>query len=350
MLDHTHVMLDHTHVMADDVSIIVPVWNGRAMVERLLSCLRAQTHRIAEILVVDNGSEDGAPEAAERLGARVIRMGSNTGFSRAVNRGIKECATDWVAIVNSDVEPEPEWLERLMEAAKPPGVWFAAGKLLSLIERDLIDGTYDALCRGACAWRVGHGRPNGPEFSSVCDIWFAPGTASLFRSELFRRVGLFDESFETYLEDVEFGLRCATLNYPGRFVPDAIAYHAGSAALGKWHPDTIRRISRNQLLLVAKHYPQGLVLRWAWPILVAQTLWGVVASRHGTFFAFLRGKLDGMARFRAMRRNHLVSADKSDRFLQILQESEGEIRRIQRLAGFDWYWRVYFALTRGGAD
>jgi GT2 family glycosyltransferase len=336
--------------MPDDVSIIVPVWNGRAMVERLLVCLRAQTHPIAEILVVDNGSEDGAPEAAERQGARVIRMGSNTGFSRAVNRGIKECATEWLAIVNSDVEPAPDWLERLMDAARPQGVWFAAGKLLSLTQRDLIDGTYDALCRGACAWRVGHGRTDGAAFSSARDIWFAPGTASLFRAELFRRVGLLDEGFETYLEDVELGLRCASLNYAGRFAPDAVAYHAGSAALGKWHPDTVRRISRNQVLLVAKFYPRGLLLRLLWPILVAQMLWGAVALRHGTFGAFWHGKVDGLTRFRATRRSGLVSGIKSDGLLRILQESEREIRRIQRLTGFDWYWRMYFALTLGGAD
>ncbi len=149
------------HAMPGDVSIIVPVWNGRAMLERLICCLRTQTYPTAEILIIDNGSEDGAPEAAERMGARVIRMGSNTGFSRAVNRGIEQCATEWLAIVNSDVEPAPDWLERLMEAARPPGIWFAAGKLLSASQRDRIDGTYDTLCRGACAWLAGTQLPHG---------------------------------------------------------------------------------------------------------------------------------------------------------------------------------------------
>src|SRR5258708_30236613 len=103
------------HVMPAEVSIIVPVWNSRAMLERLLACLGAQTHPITAILVIDNGSEDGAPEIAERLGARVIRMGSNTGFSRAVNRGIQECTTKWLAIVTNDLEMAPAWLARPME-------------------------------------------------------------------------------------------------------------------------------------------------------------------------------------------------------------------------------------------
>jgi GT2 family glycosyltransferase len=336
--------------MPAEVSIIVPVWNGRAVLERLLACLQAQTHHIAEVLVIDNGSEDGAPEVAERLGARVIRMGSNTGFSRAVNRGIQACTTEWLAIVNSDVEPAPDWLDRLMEAARTPGVWFGAGKLLSASRRDRIDGTYDAICRGACAWRVGHGRPDGPEFSRAREIWFAPGTASLFRTELFRHIGFLDEGFESYLEDVELGLRCACLNYAGRYAPDAVAYHVGSAALGPWHPATVRRISRNQVLLVAKYYPRRLLFRLVWPVLLAQTLWGAVALRHGTFWAFLRGKLDGLLSFRAARQSGLLSGIKPDQFLQVLQESESEIKRIQGQTGFDWYWRVYFMLTSGGAD
>jgi GT2 family glycosyltransferase len=336
--------------MPHEVSVIVPVWNGRAMVEQLIASLRDQTYPIAEIVIVDNGSEDGAPEAAERIGARVIRMGSNTGFSRAVNRGIEVCTTEWLAIVNSDVILTPRWLESLITAATQPGMWFAAGKILDASRRKLIDGTYDCLCRGGCAWRLGHGRPDGREFSNPRDIWFAPGTASLFRAELFRQLGCFDEQFESYLEDVDLGLRCACLNYRGRYVPAAIAYHAGSASLGRWHRDTVRRISRNQVLLIAKYYPVRAILWWGWPIVLAQTLWGLVALRHGTFGAYVVGKFEGLALFRSVRWQSAALRGQASRFLQILPESEREIRRIQRLTGFDWFWRVYFALTSGAAD
>jgi len=336
--------------MPDDVSVIIPVWNGRAMVERLMESLGAQTYPIAEILVIDNGSEDGAPEAAELRGARVVRMGRNAGFSRAVNRGILECRSAWLVILNSDVELSPSWLERLMAAAAQAGVWFAAGKILSAGDHKVIDGTYDALSRGACAWRVGQGRADNEEFSRARAILFAPGTASLFRAELFQRVGMLDESFESYLEDVDFGLRCACRDYRGCYVPEAVAYHVGSAALGKWHPETVRRIARNQVFLVAKYYPARLFFHLAWPVLVAQTLWGLVAMRHGTFWAFLRGKLEGLVDFATARRNAPAAGVSPDRFLRMLRESENEIRDMQLRTGFDWYWRVYFALTRGGAD
>jgi len=326
------------------VTIVIPVWNGRDLLVGMLAKLQLQTFPIAEILAVDNGSQDGAAEAAEQHGARVLRLGANLGFSRAVNAGLDACRTELVALVNSDVEPEPEWLARLVAALQPGDAWFATGKILSASQRDRIDGTYDLLSRAACAWRMGQGRLDGPEFSQSRPISMAPATAALFRMELFQRAGGFDEAFESYLEDVDFGLRCALQGFRGVYVPDAIAYHQGSASLGRWNPEVVRRIARNQVFLVAKHYPPGLLRRYWWPILVGQSLWGAIALRHAAGWAFAMGKLAGLRAFRSMR-----PAQDCGRLAQILQESERDIREGQRRAGFDWYWRVYFLLTSRGA-
>ena len=75
------------------MSVVIPLWNGRDLLLRLLSSLRAQTYPIAEIIAVDNGSTDGAPEFAAREGARVLPMGANLGFARAANAGIEACRT-----------------------------------------------------------------------------------------------------------------------------------------------------------------------------------------------------------------------------------------------------------------
>lgn len=335
---------------AAGVTVIVPVWNRSDLLQQLLANLREQTHPIAEVLVIDNGSQDNSAEIGEQHGARVVRMGRNTGFSRAVNRGIQESRTEWLAIVNNDVELARDWLERLMETAQRLQIWFATGKLLNASRRDQIDGTYDLLCRGACAWRAGHGRQDGPEFSTGRVIRFAPATAALYRSDLFHKVGLLDESFESYLEDVDFGLRCASLNYAGRYVPEAIAYHMGSATLGPWHADTVRRISRNQVLLIAKHYPYRLLLRYGWSILVAQALWGILAVRHRAGWQFLRGKLAGLLSFGPVRRANRERIFRPAQLSRILDDAEREIHHIQRRTGLDLYWRLYFLLTAGGAN
>ncbi len=325
---------------AGGVTVIVPNWNRRDLLASLLEGLRRQSSPVAEILVVDNGSSDGSVEMAERSGARVLAMGRNAGFSAAVNRGIRECRSGWLAVVNNDVAPAPDWLERLLEAAQRPRVWFATGKLLSQSRRDTLDGTFDALSRGGCAWRAGHNRPDAPLWNRLRGIRFAPFTATLFRAALFERAGLLDERFESYLEDVDFCLRCARLGLWGLYVPAAVATHAGSATLGPWHRETVRLISRNQLLLVAKHYPGRWLARCAWPILVGQMLWGLVALRHGRGLAFLRGKLEGLRRFRTMRDPMPVEV-----VATILQRSEAEIFALQRRVGFDLYWRLYFLLT-----
>ncbi len=324
------------------VTVVIPNWNRRELLMRLLDLLARQTHPVTRVVVVDNGSTDGSAEAAGAWGAHVISMGHNAGFSRAVNRGVQAVATEWVAVVNNDVEPEPEWLERLLGEAQGADAWFVCGKLLSAARRDRIDGTFDLVCRGGCAWRAGHGREDGPEWERPRTIRFAPFTASLFRAALFEKVGLLDESFESYLEDVDFGLRCAGAGCEGVYAPRAVAYHAGSATLGAWDADTVRRIARNQLFLVAKHFPKGWLWRYGWPVLVAQALWGLVALRHGKAAAYLRGKIEGLAGFHGVRRSAPLPGDG---VVRAIEDSERQLRRLQDATGYDLYWKVYFALT-----
>jgi GT2 family glycosyltransferase len=329
------------------ISAIVPVWNGRPLLERLLDTLQAQTLPAAEWLVVDNGSTDGAPDVARARGARVLPMGRNAGFAEAVNRGIRESRGEWVVILNSDIELAPDYLARLMAAAESRSAWFATGKILAAGTNDRIDGAFDALSRGGTAWRVGSGRADCPFLSAGRQIWSPPFTAVLLRTELFTRIGPLDAAFESYLEDVEFGLRCSARGMAGLYVPGALAWHQGSAALGRWHPDTVRRIARNQIFLVARHYPRRLFWRWLWPIVIAQLLWGGLALRHGAAFSWLRGIAQGLRRSGAIRAaSHPADPEM---LAGLLRSNEQLIRDLQTATGFDSYWKLYFLLTGGGA-
>jgi GT2 family glycosyltransferase len=314
-----------------NISAVVPVWNGRDLLARLLATLEAQSRPVAELLIVDNGSTDGAPDMARARGARVIDMGRNAGFAVAVNRGIREARHPLVAILNSDVELAPDYLERLAAAGAP----FATGKILN--PSGFLDGSFDLTCRGATTWRCGSGQPDGPPFDQPRDIASPPWTAVLYRSDVFRQVGFLEESFESYLEDVDFGLRCTAQRITGRYVPGARAVHVGSAALGRWHPDTVRRIARNQLLLAARHYSA----RNLWPVLVAQLLWGAVAIRHGRGLAWTRGKLQGFRHFSA------ASAKYRVRDPGLLEPELRSNEQFIRSGTQDPYWKLYFLLTDG---
>jgi hypothetical protein len=308
------------------MTVVIPVWNHRDLLPGLFASLRAQTAAPEEIVVVDDGSTDGAPEEAERLGARVARMGRNRGFAAAANRGIRECRTALVAVVNNDVDLGPGYLEVLGAAASRADTWFATGKILNAADHSRIDGAFDLVARSACAWRAGNGRPDGAAFGKPRRIWCAPATAAVYRRELFDRVGFFDETFGSYLEDVDLGIRCAGAGLSGWYDPEAVAYHQGSATLGTWSAATTRWISRNQVLLAKRHFG------FTWPVIAGQLLWGLVAARHGRSVAWLRGKVDGL-RVKAPRA--------TGRF----PGQDAEIRALQAAMGQDPYWKWYFALT-----
>jgi GT2 family glycosyltransferase len=319
------------------VAAVVPHWNRRDLLQTLLANLGEQTRPFDEIIVVDNGSADDSVAVAERAGAKVVRLERNLGFAPAVNRGIEAAQADWIAILNNDVTLAPDWLEQLLAAAQSESAWFATGKTLSDNDRNRIDGTFDEISLGACACRCGSGKPDGPFWNQPRRIRMAPMTAALFQRGLFEEIGSLDEGFESYLEDVDFGIRCAIHERWGVYVPIAIAYHQGSSTWGQWNKYSVRLIARNQLLLTAKHF--GGLSRW--PIVAGQLLWGLVALCHGCAGAYLQGKMAGMRDARNIPSQKLASGNSVEAFFR---ESERTILEIQRQTGFDRYWRAYFWL------
>jgi GT2 family glycosyltransferase len=226
---------------------------------------------------------------------------------------------------------DPHWLERLASAAADFS--FATGTIFNATDRQVIDGTYDLLSRAGCAWRAGNGERN-PDMARPSPIALAPGTACLFRRDVLERLGGFDEEFESYLEDVDLGLKCIREGHEGVYVPDAVAWHHGSATLGRWNPRVVRLMSRNQLLLIRRHYDRELFRACFWPIVAGQLLWGCVALRHGAIFSWLAGKFDALRSFQ-------LEGRPSPRLHAFLAASEREIRHRAR----DPYWRWYFRLT-----
>jgi GT2 family glycosyltransferase len=321
------------------VAAVIPNWNGARLLRKLLPTMRLQGRPFDSILIVDNGSTDDSLIVCEEFAAEVVRFEVNRGFAAAVNAGVAASDADTVAVLNNDVELDPGWLERLSEHFSDDTVAFATGKSLAASNPDMVDGTYDAVSRGGTALRCGAGRPDGPFWNSSKRIQMAPFTALLIRKSVFEQVGGLDEAFESYLEDVEFGLRCASYGYTGWYEPRAICMHHGSATLGHWHPRTVRNIARNQVLLVARHYDRECLRRFGWSIAIGQLLWGMIAVRRGATIAWVAGKLEGVRLFRSYRRGD------HPHIIEVLTASEGAIREVQSATGFDLYWKLYFACT-----
>ena len=320
-------------VSMSEITAIVPVHGRWELTAQILEDLRAQSVPVKEIIIVDNASPDQTAKLAVAAGARLISMDENAGFARAVNRGINAAETEYVLIVNNDLRLPGDWLEKLLYVSKL-GAWFAAGKLLSGTRPGEIDGTFDLISRGGCAWRGQHGEPDQEHNKAAMQMDFPSFTAGLFRRSLFTRVGPLEEKFGSYLEDVEFGLRCVEAGLWGMYVPDAVGIHLGSATRGTWHPETTRQIARNQLWIVARHFP-----RVSWAVLVSQVLFVALAFSNGAGWAALQGKWDGLTGFGHMRRKQPhVRAD-------FLLRHEQEIAKLQGEPARDLFWRLYFKLT-----
>jgi GT2 family glycosyltransferase len=336
------------------VTAIIPTWNRADLLRSILTNLASQNRPPDQVIVVDNGSTDSSESTAREFDVEWIALPENRGFAGAVNEGVRRAKGDWILIVNNDVVLASDWLELLLASAQRENASFATGKLLSMSREGHIDGTWDLVSRGAHAWRCGYGRPDGDLWRRRREIAFAPMTAALFRRRVFCAVGLLDVRFEAYYEDVDFGIRCALAGFEGIYEPAAVATHQSKSTLGKNSARVLYLTARNQIFILAKHFPASTVWRFGWPIFVGQLLSVIGAASQGHILAALRGKCEGLWRWQSFRRPAFgteygkASEKTSAAVEQTLAESERQIRELQSQIGFDPYWRLYFSLVRSG--
>ena len=322
------------------VSVIVPNWNRCDLLERLLESLRGQVLPAGtemEVLVVDNGSTDNSVQVSRASGVNVLCLSRNEGVSRALNRGIQASTGEYVVLLNNDVELTPNWVAELLTAMSDPHIWFATGKMLQHHNHEQVDGAGDAVCRGGTSWRLGHGKADGVAFTEPRPTYFPSATATLIRREFFDRIGLLDETFFAYLEDVDLGFRAAIEDLPGRYVPEAIGYHRGSDTAEAWSPRMVEWLTCHQLLLLSKFYSGKRLLRFGWSILVAQLLWALLALSRGRAVGWARGFGQGVARWRRTRQGSQALRQQARRLRFVLEATEAEIHRVQSATGWDTY-------------
>ncbi len=325
------------------VSAIIPTWNRADLLHSILANLGAQTRPPDQVIVVDNGSTDATQLVAREFQVDLALFPENRGFAEAVNEGIRRAKGEWLLILNNDVILEPEWLERLLASAEQENASFAAGKLLQKDDLRKLDGTWDLVSRAAYAWRCGWGRRDSAVWSTRRKISFAPMTAALFHRQVFEKIGLLETRFQSYYEDVDFGIRCVMAGLQGIYEPAAVAMHMGKCTFGKRSQKVMFLTARNQVLLLAKHYPARTLRRFAWPILVGQMLALAAAAKHGYLLSAVLGKWEGLRQWRVFRGQSSETRESVER---AFRESELEIHRLQRQIGFDTYWRLYFGLIR----
>jgi GT2 family glycosyltransferase len=264
--------------------VIIPSWNGRELLEVVLPSLAAQEFGDRTVLVVDNGSTDGSVDYLRENwpDVDVLALPENVGFAPAVNRGMAAADSELIALLNNDMELEPNWLSELVaELDRRPEAGSATSKLLDFADRGVLDGTGDILAWSGNANRRGRGEADEGQYDGDREVFSACGGAAIYRRAALEDVGPFDEDFFAYLEDVDWGFRARLLGWGSRYVPSSVAYHVGAATTRRTSDLELYLNRRNQIALVVKNFPAGAFLRYGWLVALEQlhALWVAVRTR-----------------------------------------------------------------------
>jgi GT2 family glycosyltransferase len=292
------------------LAVALASYNGRHLLETVLPSLAAQRFRDFRVVVVDDASTDGTVDwlAAEWPDVEVIPLENNGGVTAALNVCLRATAGDQlVALFNNDMELEPDCLGELVAAMNAHSdAGSATPKLLDFHDRGVLDGAGDVFFWQGTGWRRGHGEPDRGQYDTAQPIFGACGGAAVYRRDALDRVGPFDETFFAFFEDVDWALRAQLAGFSCRYVPTAVAYHMGSATLGKGLTDFTRyHLWRNSIWLICKDYPASALIRHAPALLRVQVANFAVAVRDrrvNIWFLALRDALAALPSVRDRRR------------------------------------------------
>jgi GT2 family glycosyltransferase len=286
--------------------VIIVNSNSGEHLGHALEALGRQTLTPAATYLVDNDSTDGSTTQAEARfpWVEVLRLGRNTGFAAANNAAVRRTDCEMVALLNPDAFPEPEWLERLVDAAREaPGHVSFSSRLMLAGSDGVLDGEGDSYGVNGFAWRRHHGLPIGapPTGGAVPeDVFSACAAAALYRREPFLEAGGFDERFFCYLEDIDLGFRLQLRGARALYVPDSVVHHVGSAVTGRASDFSVYHAQRNLVWTFAKDMPAPLL----WLYLPQHLLLNLAAvvwySLHGQARTILRAKRDALKGLRAI--------------------------------------------------
>ncbi len=241
-----------------EVSVIIPNYNGKAYLAKVLKSLKKQTFPDFETILVDNGSTDGSIAYVEKAHpkTRIISLPENFGFSRAVNEGIRASASPYVILLNNDTEADPGFVEQLVLAIRRhPKAFSCQARMLQMKERDRLDGAGDLYCAFGWAYARGKGRP-AVAYAREEKVFSCCAGAAVYRRDLLMELGLFDEEHFAYLEDMDIGYRARIAGYENWYAPEALVCHLGSGTSGsRYNQFKVRYSSRNNLYMIRKNMP-----------------------------------------------------------------------------------------------
>lgn len=278
-------------------TVIIVNWNSGALLHTCLQTLSQQTTTPQQVIVVDNASaDDSAACVSDFSFAICLQMTSNLGFAAANNIGLAYCNTEFVALLNPDAFPEPDWLESLLNAAQQyPNVAAFGSRQLCQHNTQILDGVGDSYHLSGLVWRERHGVPQQQADLQMREIFSPCAAAALYRRQALMNIGGFDEDYFCYVEDVDLGFRLRLVGYKAIYVPDAVVHHVGSATTGGQRSDfSVYHGHRNLVWTFVKNMPSFLF----WLLLPLHLLLTLVTvllfMNRGQGIVILKSKYDAI--------------------------------------------------------
>jgi len=267
------------------LSVIIPHLKGVGILRDCLASLAASHYRDFEIILVDNASADGSREMveAEFPEVRILTLKENLGYAGGCNAGIRISHSRYVLLLNDDTIQDPATLGALVEALEQdPQAAFAQPKLLNIRDRRRFDysgaggGLIDIL-----GYPFAFGRTfmaieeDQGQYDSPSEIFWACGTAALYRRSALQEVGLLDEDFFAHMEEIDLAWRLHLAGYHGLRVPRGVVYHYSGNTLPNSERWKMYLNHRNSLICLVKNYSWPRLV-WILPLRVVFE-WGIIA-------------------------------------------------------------------------
>ncbi|MDR1300619.1 MAG: glycosyltransferase family 2 protein [Candidatus Nomurabacteria bacterium] len=281
--------------MKNRTAFVILNFNGWRDTVKCLDSVFGQSCRNFRVILIDNGSKD---ESVKKLGAiknsrlTFIKNKENSGFAGGVNIGIKwamENQYEHVVLLNNDAHIEKDWLKKLLEAQDKNQSAITTGLLLSADGQKIDDAGDFYTTWGVPMLRAEFSpRAKAPKSSF---IFGATGGAVMYKTELFNDIGLFDEKFFAYDEDVDVSFRAQLAGYKCYYERGAVAYHKHSATSKKMPGLAVYQLFKNLPMLYLKNVPSGMLFSTGVKLFLLYWLFFIYRLFRGDGWSALKGAI-----------------------------------------------------------
>ncbi len=245
------------------ISIIIPNWNGKGHLDNCISSLLSQTYKNYEIILVDNGSSDGSVEyvKAQYPSVKIIENSHNLGFAQGTNVGIRASKGDYIVTLNNDTKADSRFLEELAKAAEiKDDIGMCAPKVRFFHNPEVIDSTGILIHFDGSGLNRGFKEIDTGQYDEIVEVFGASAGAALYKKKMLDEIGLFDDDFFAYYEDLDLAWRARLAGWRSIYVPSALVYHVHSATGVSYSPFKSFHIQRNRFFVVMKNFPIKMAL------------------------------------------------------------------------------------------